>query len=98
VPRGAGNRRLAFENHHQRAMAEYLVNGLVPRDADIRLGAQERIFDQSVYRLEYVQAGAGPQPASIPRSTGVLGWVAALASLLFAGFATVRNRGGFAGA
>ena len=98
VPSGGGNRRLAFENHHQRAMAEYLVNGLVPRDPDIRLGAQQRSFDQSVYRLDYAQAGIAPQPASIPRSTGVFGWVAALALLVFAGFTSMRRRGGFAGA
>lgn len=98
VPRRGGDRRLVFENHHQRATAEYLVNGLVPRDPDIRLGAQQRSFDQSVYRLDYVQAGAARQPASVPRSTGVLAWVAALALLLFAGFTSVRRRGGFAGA
>ena len=98
VPRGGINRRLVFENHHQRAMAEYLVNGLVPRDPDIRLGTQQRSFDQSTYQLDYAQAGIASPPASIPRSTGVFGWVAALALLLFAGFTSVRRRGGFAGA
>jgi hypothetical protein len=99
VPRGGGNRRLVFENRHQPAMAEYLVNGLVPRDPDIRLGTQQRSFDQSVYRLDYAQPGvAATQPASIPRATGVFGWVAALAMLLFAGLTAVRRRGGFTGA
>jgi hypothetical protein len=98
VQRRGGDRRLVFENRHQRAMAEYLVNGLVPRDADIRLGAQQRSFDQSVYRLEYKQAGIAPQPAVIPRSTGIFAWLAATAILLFAGFASVRRRRGFAGA
>lgn len=98
VPRGGANRRLVFENHHQRAMAEYLVNGLVPRDPEIRLGTPHRSVDQSMYQLDYAQAGIASQPASIARSTGVFGWVAALALLLFAGFTSVRRRGGFAGA
>ncbi|MFL5620763.1 MAG: hypothetical protein ACJ79A_20475 [Gemmatimonadaceae bacterium] len=98
VPRGAVNRRLVFENHHQRAIAEYLVNGLVPRDADIRLGAQQRSFDQSVYRLDYAQAGVASQPDSIPRSAGAFGWVAAPALVLFAGLASLRRRREIAGA
>ncbi len=98
IPPGGATRRLVFENRHQRAMAEYLVNGLVPRDSSIRLGAQRRSFDQSVYRLDYAQAGVAAQPPSIPRSTGIFGWVAATALLVFAGFLSVRRRGGFAGA
>jgi len=85
-----------FESRHQRAMAEYLVNGLVPRDSSIRLGAQRRSFDQSVYRLDYAQAGAAAPPPTIPRSTGIFGWVAATALLVFGGFLSVRRRGGFA--
>jgi hypothetical protein len=98
VPRGGGNRRLVLENRHARAMAEYLVNALVPRDADIRLGAQQRSFDQSVYRLDYVQAGVAPQSGSISGSTALFAWGAALALLLFAAVTSVRRRGGFAGA
>src|SRR5262245_48902334 len=37
LPRGGPNRRLVFENHHQPAMAAYLVNALVPGDPGIRL-------------------------------------------------------------
>jgi hypothetical protein len=98
VPGVGGNRRLVFENHHQHAIAEYLVNGLLPTDPDIRLGTQQRNFDQSVYRLDYAQSGAAPQPAPTSRSTSVFGWVAAVAILLFAGFTSLRRRGGFAGA
>jgi hypothetical protein len=98
VQRGGANRRLVLENHHARAMAEYLVNALVPRDPDIRLGAQQRSFDQSAYRLDYVQAGVAPQSGSIPGSTALVAWGAALALLLFAGVTSVRRRGGFAGA
>jgi hypothetical protein len=97
VQRRGGDRRLVFENRHQRAMAEYLVNGLVPRDADIRLGAQRRSYDQSVYRLEYEQAGVAPQPTATPRSTGIFAGLAA-ALLLLTGFASLRRRRGFAGA
>ena len=97
VPPGGENRRLLFENRHQRAMAEYLVNGLVPSDSTIRLGAQRRSFDQSVYRLDYAQAGVAAQPPSIPWSTGIFGWAAA-ALLVFAGFFSARRRRGFAGA
>lgn len=58
----ATGRRLTFENRHRSAIAVYLVNALVPGDPDIRLGAQDRSFDQSSYALEYVDAGA-PLPA-----------------------------------
>ena len=57
MPRGSSRRRLVFENRHRHGIAAYLVNALVPADPDIRLGAQDRSQDQSVYRLDYVQAG-----------------------------------------
>ncbi|PYP76603.1 MAG: hypothetical protein DMD35_18190 [Gemmatimonadetes bacterium] len=81
APRGSGGRRLVFENHHQRPMAEYLVNGLVPRDPAIRLGAQRRNYDQSVYRLDYTQSGA---VASTPsdQSWSRMWWWLAVAALI----------------
>ena len=82
VPRGAGGRRLVFENHHLRRIAEYLVNGLVPRDPDIRLGVQHRSYDQSVYRLDYAQAGAAADQFSPERWSGVVGWVAVVVALM----------------
>jgi hypothetical protein len=57
LPRGGPRRRLIFENHHQRRIAAYLVNCLVPRDPDIRVTAQNRNYRQSYYRLDYAQAG-----------------------------------------
>ncbi len=57
VPRGGPNRRLIFENRHQRRIAAYLVNCLVPRDPAIRVTAQNRNYRQSFYQLDYVQAG-----------------------------------------
>jgi hypothetical protein len=38
-PRSGPNRRLIFENRHQRGIAAYLVNRLVPRDRDIRVAS-----------------------------------------------------------
>lgn len=67
LPRKGPNRRLAFENHHQRAIAAYLVNCLAPRDRDIRIVAQNRNEQQSFYQLEYVEAG-------VTSNTLLAGW------------------------
>ena len=56
VPRGGASRKLIFENRHQRQIAAYLVNALVPRDSHIRITAQDRNYQQSSYQLNYVQA------------------------------------------
>ena len=91
VPRGSGERRLVFENHHQRALAEYLVNGLVPRDPAIRLGTPHRSYDQSVYRLDYSQSGAAVGPLSLDRWSRVAGWLA-VAVLLPLAWLAMRRR------
>jgi hypothetical protein len=62
VPGVAPNRRLSFENRHLSRISSYLVNGLVPQDANIRLGAQQRSYDQSFYALDYADATAGADP------------------------------------
>jgi hypothetical protein len=72
LPRGGGNRRLVFRNHHQSRIGAYLVNCLVPRDRDIRVVAQNRDEQQSFYQLDYVEAGA----------SGGRGWLAMVALLL----------------
>jgi hypothetical protein len=54
---GDHKRRLVFENHHQKDIAAYLVNCLVPGNPEIRIVSQNRNEEQSVYRLDYVQAG-----------------------------------------
>jgi hypothetical protein len=59
LPRGAADRRLRFENHHQSAIAVYLVNCLVPHDKNVRITAQSRSENQSVYQLDFVQVGRG---------------------------------------
>jgi len=65
-------RQLIFENSHQKRIAAYLVNAIVPSDPDIRITAQSRNFQQSSYRLDYSQAGGESQHA----------WLLALAVLM----------------
>jgi hypothetical protein len=64
LPHGAADRRLTFANHHEAAIAAYLVNCLVPHDQDIHITAQNRNENQSLYQLDFVQAnkeeGAAP--------------------------------------
>jgi hypothetical protein len=55
LPPGGPNRRLVLENGHQNRIAAYLVNCVVSRDPDIRIVAQHRNEQQSVYQLDYVQ-------------------------------------------
>jgi hypothetical protein len=78
LPPGGPNRRLIFENRHQRGIAAYLVNCLVPRDRDIRVIAQNRDELQSSYQLDYVQAGVS---AGLPDQRA---WLALAALVLLA--------------
>jgi hypothetical protein len=57
VPAGGGDRRLTFDNRHQRAISVYLVNALVPPDPDIRVTGQARSYEQSAIQLDYAQTG-----------------------------------------
>jgi hypothetical protein len=82
----AERRRLRFENHHHRGIGVYLVNGLVPRDPDIRLGAQQRSEDQSLYQLDYVDTSA-PAAASFIAWSGPWGWMDAALITLILGLA-----------
>jgi hypothetical protein len=96
VPGTSGRRRLTFENHHQRGIAVYLVNGLVSRDPDIRLGTQQRNDDQSFYHLDYIDTSAPAAAASFMPWSGPWGWIdAALMALIlaFALLALVRRAG-----
>lgn len=58
LPAGGAAHRLVFENHHQRAIAVYLVNCLLPRDPRLRIVAQDRNVDQSFYQLDFAVSGA----------------------------------------
>lgn len=57
VPDGGFERGLAFENRHLPSISVYLVNALHPRDLDIQINRQTRNYEQSSYRMDYVQAG-----------------------------------------
>jgi hypothetical protein len=65
LPPGQTNRKLVFENHHDAAISAYLVNCLKPAGAQIRVIAQNRNRNQSLYELDYVKSGvSGQQDAS----------------------------------
>jgi hypothetical protein len=96
VPVGAAERRLTFENRHQKAIGSYLVNGLVPRDADIQLGAQERSYDQSFYRLDYRDASAPAAMLSLKSFSGPWGWTDSALLALILAVAVLRWRRGAA--
>jgi hydrogenase/urease accessory protein HupE len=63
-PRGDGAHTITFQNHHEPAVAAYLVNVLAPQDAGVRVVSQSRNYDQSWYRLD-VTLGA---PADLARA------------------------------
>ena len=90
VPHGGHNRRLVFENHHESRIAAYLVNCLVPSDPDIRVTAQDRNYDQSFYRLDYVETG-DRSPLSLGQWSSAGGWLGTAALVLFARLAATRR-------
>jgi len=51
----SGARTLVIENRHQPRISAYLANSVVPRDPGIRILAQNRSNDQSIYELRYIQ-------------------------------------------
>jgi len=87
LPSGGGSRRLILENHHQSRIAAYQVNCLVPRDPDIRIVAQNRNYSQSLYQLEYLQAGVQSNSLFLASWSGDRVWLGVVALLLFARFA-----------
>jgi hydrogenase/urease accessory protein HupE len=58
MPRVGSSGMLTFENRHQRAIAAYLVNALVPEDPSLRITSQDRARDQSTYRLDFAYSGS----------------------------------------
>ena len=54
-----GEHQLRFGNHHQSAISVYLVNSLVPKDGGVRLEAQSRSPDQSVYQVNFLEGNGG---------------------------------------
>ena len=73
------DRRLVFANHHLPQIAAYLVNGLVPRDPDIRVAAQTRDYSQSSYRLDYVQSSVRASRTSPNWWSARWAWIGAAA-------------------
>jgi hypothetical protein len=92
LPPNGPIRRLIFENHHENRIAAYLVNCLVPRDPDIRIAAQNRNYQQSVYRLDYVQAGIRSGSPGFTWWSGGRGWLWTIALVLFARLAFLWRR------
>jgi hypothetical protein len=89
VPAGVFERRLTFVNHHQRDVAVYLANALVPEDADIRITAQRRSYEQASFTLDYVQAGA---PSSLGQARGASGSAAGSEETGYAGMVRLGMR------
>jgi hypothetical protein len=79
LPRGGANRKLTFENHHQRNIAAYQVNVLVPHDPAIRIMSQNRNYSQSFYELDFAQSGVDsglPALAFLVNECELLGTIA----------------------
>jgi len=92
VPAGGPDRTLTFENHHQSRIGAYLVNCLVPRDPDIRIGTQHRDFEQSFYRLDYSDATAPSSLLSWASGAPPWGWLGSAALGLIAVLALLGRR------
>ena len=92
VPRGGPDRRLTFENHHQSRIGAYLVNSLVPRDPDIRIGAQNRNYEQSFYQLDYSDVTAPSSLLPLTSWSDPWGWLGSAAIGLIAGLALLGRR------
>jgi hypothetical protein len=58
-PNDSSNRALILTNHHMNRMSVYLMNVIVPDDPNIRILAQKRNPQQSIYELDYQQILAG---------------------------------------
>jgi hypothetical protein len=87
LPPGALDRKLRLENHHHAAIAAYQVNCLVPSDPQVRIGAEQRNYSQSIYEVEFASADAR---AASPRHGSVGGCLGVGAILLLIG-ATLRH-------
>ena len=92
VTRGARDRRLEFENRHQRSIAAYLVNGLVPQDPDVRVRGQHRDYLQSTYRMDYTDAGATETRPLLSSWADATGWLFSVIVLSTSLVMIVRRR------
>jgi hydrogenase/urease accessory protein HupE len=69
LPPDGRTHKLTFENHHESAIAVYLVNTLLPHDPGVRILGQDRNYDQSAYRLDFVSDGT-TGPSTMATSSG----------------------------
>jgi hypothetical protein len=74
LPSGGANRRLIVANRHLNRTSVYLMNVLAPQENGIRILAQKRNEQQSVYELDYRQTEASDAPPSTPLA-GVSTWL-----------------------
>jgi hypothetical protein len=58
LPSGGRNRSLILANHHLSRTSVYLMNVLASQDRDVRILAQKRNEQQSLYELDYQQMAA----------------------------------------
>ena len=92
VPPGSEHRKLLFENHHQSAISVYLANCLFPKDPDIRITAQNRNYEQTVYRVDYTQAIAPATSIASSSGSSVRNWLIADAIILVPSLAFLWQR------
>ena len=57
LPKGGANRSLILVNHPLDRTSVYLMNVLVPAENDLRILAQKRNAQQSVYEVDFQQSG-----------------------------------------
>ncbi len=92
VPAGSKHRKILFENHHQSAISVYLANCLFPKDPDIRITAQNRNYEQTVYRVDYTQAIAPATSIASSSGSSVRNWLIADAIILLPSLAFLWQR------
>ena len=92
VPSGIERRKILFENHHQNAISVYLANCLFPKDSDIRITAQNRNYEQTVYRVDYTQAIAPATAIASSSGSSVRNWLIADAIILLPSLAILWQR------
>jgi hypothetical protein len=92
LPSGGRGRRFVLENRHQTRFGAYLVNCLVPRDAEIQILAQKRNDSQSHYELDYIQTSDRSASRLSAWWSDGRKWVGALALLLAGRFTVLWRR------
>ena len=75
--------RLVIENRHMKPISVYLINCLIPNDPTIRITAQNRSYDQTVYSVDYEMADAS---AGLPTATTVSAGAQTTSISLFNGY------------